>query len=141
MKLTSKRSSSKWNHSKWSGFTGTHVNHSMMSTQQIDKTKFHFVTQRHTKRVSWEMLEYKFFYFNLKNFFFENCKEENLIKEFTANLKKLPLKNVVFIRSEKKNLGSVSPTVYKQLLHMQIQKVQKETIDLTVFLCFWNLHS
>ncbi len=87
------------------------------------------------------MLEYKFFYFNLKNFFFENCKEENLIKEFTANLKKLPLKNVVFIRSEKKNLGSVSPTVYKQLLHMQIQKVQKETIDLTVFLCFWNLHS
>jgi len=37
------------------------------------------------------------------------------------------------------NQGSISPTFYEQLLCVKIPKVQKETDDLTVFLCFWDL--
>ncbi len=36
---------------------------------------------------------------------------------------------------------SISSMFYKQLLGAQIPKAQKDTDDLTVFLCFWDLLS
>jgi len=36
------------------------------------------------------------------------------------------------------NQVSISRTLYQQLLHKQIPKVQNDTDDLTVFLCFWD---
>jgi len=37
------------------------------------------------------------------------------------------------------NYGLVSPMFYKQRLHAQIPKAQKDSDDLTVFLRFWDL--
>jgi hypothetical protein len=37
------------------------------------------------------------------------------------------------------DLGLISPTFYKLLLHMQIPKAQKDTDDLAVYLRFWDL--
>jgi len=52
------------------------------------------------------------------------------------------LGNSFYIRERVKGLGtsvflgSISPTVYRQILCTQIPKAQKDTDDLTVFLCF-----
>jgi len=35
--------------------------------------------------------------------------------------------------------GSISPLFYAKLLLAQITKVQKDTDDMAVFLCFWDL--
>ena len=41
--------------------------------------------------------------------------------------------------SQDTSLESISPTLYEQLLRVQISKAQKETEGLTVFLNFWDL--
>ncbi len=38
------------------------------------------------------------------------------------------------------NLELISPMCNEQLLQAQIPKVQKDICDLTVYLCFWDLH-
>jgi len=40
----------------------------------------------------------------------------------------------ISLKKNDRNLGSISSTFYKQLLRMQIPKVQKKTDDLTVVL-------
>ncbi len=38
------------------------------------------------------------------------------------------------------NLVSISPIFDEQLFHSKIPKAQKDTDDLTLFLCFWDLY-
>ncbi len=39
------------------------------------------------------------------------------------------------------DLGSISPTLYEQLLHAQIPKVQKDSQVVSLFLHFCDLHT
>jgi hypothetical protein len=46
--------------------------------------------------------------------------------------------NIQQISDNSEYLGSISSIFFKQLLHAQIQKVQKDTDNLTVFLHLWG---
>jgi len=82
----------------------------------------------------------------------ENSQNQKNDRKFILQCLTQRLKIILEHESSKKNhqyienenvcevcLGSISPTFYKQFLCSQIPKVQKDTDDLAVFFCAWDL--
>ncbi len=90
---------------------------------------------------------------NLKEICFDFEQEEvhsvvgDVVKQFmfatTGNASDSPETKSQFLRSittsQNHRQVTISNTFYEQLLHLQIPKVQKDTVDLTEFQGFWDL--